>query len=146
MNRFVLENTFIKIYIYHFSTNIFINIYIYILFFNNYFYKNKQSKLYFKNRVAVLNVIYFVYGWSKLLRVGVLVSQQGSPTLIRVSGLVFIQILNIYSLPMHKKNSYSLPIITQNHHLVVLNSCLKRDAWPLIVLKTGKMAIQTNRD
>jgi hypothetical protein len=26
MNRFVLKNTFIKIYIYHFSTNIFIKI------------------------------------------------------------------------------------------------------------------------
>ena len=40
--RFVLKNTFIKIYIYHFSTNI--------------FYKNKWSKLCFGDRVAVLNV------------------------------------------------------------------------------------------
>jgi hypothetical protein len=41
MNRFVLKNTFIKVYIYHFSINI--------------FYKNKRSKLCFGDRVAVLN-------------------------------------------------------------------------------------------
>jgi hypothetical protein len=28
---------------------------IHILVFNNYFYKNKKSKLYFRNRVAILN-------------------------------------------------------------------------------------------
>ena len=39
MNRFVLKNTFIKIYIHHFSINI--------------FYKNKKSKLHFGDRVAV---------------------------------------------------------------------------------------------
>ena len=53
MNRFVLKNTFLKIYIYHFSTNIFI--------------KNKQSKLCFEDRVAVLNVIYFLYGGSTIV-------------------------------------------------------------------------------
>ena len=35
-----------------------------ISFFNKYFYKNKQSKLCFEDRVAVLNVIYFLYGGS----------------------------------------------------------------------------------
>jgi hypothetical protein len=40
MNRFVLQNTFIKIYICQFLTNI---------------YKNKKSKLYFGDCVAVLN-------------------------------------------------------------------------------------------
>ena len=53
MNRFVLRNTFIKIYIYHFSTNLFI--------------KNKQSKLWFEDRVSILNVIYFLYGGSRVL-------------------------------------------------------------------------------
>jgi len=46
MNRFVLKNTFIKIY---------------ISLFNKYFYKNKQSKLCFEDCVAVLNIIYFLY-------------------------------------------------------------------------------------
>jgi hypothetical protein len=41
MNRFVLKNTFIKLYIYHFSINI--------------FYKNNRLKLCFGDRVAVLN-------------------------------------------------------------------------------------------
>ena len=53
MNRFILKNTFIKIYIYHFSTNLFI--------------KNKQSKLCFEDRVTVLNVIYLLYGGSRSL-------------------------------------------------------------------------------
>ena len=48
MNRFVLKT---------FS----LYIYIYISFFNKYFYKNKQSKLCFEDRVAVINVIYFLY-------------------------------------------------------------------------------------
>ena len=43
MNRFVLKNTFIKVYIYY--------------FFSKYFYKNKRSKLYYEDRVAVLNDI-----------------------------------------------------------------------------------------
>ena len=34
---------------------------------NKYFYKNKQSKLYFEDHVAVLNVIYFLYGRSIFL-------------------------------------------------------------------------------
>ena len=50
MNRFVLKNTFIKIY---------------ISLFNKYFYKNKQSKLCFEDCVAVLNIIYFLYGGSR---------------------------------------------------------------------------------
>ncbi len=41
MNRFVLKNNFIKVYIYHFLINI--------------FYRNKKSKLCFGDRVAVLN-------------------------------------------------------------------------------------------
>jgi hypothetical protein len=41
MNRFILQNTFIKVYICWFLTNIFI--------------KKKKSKLYFGDRVAVLN-------------------------------------------------------------------------------------------
>jgi hypothetical protein len=41
MNRFVLKNIFIKIYIYYFLINI--------------FYKNKKSKLCFEDRVAVQN-------------------------------------------------------------------------------------------
>jgi hypothetical protein len=41
MNRFILKNTFIKVYIYHFSINS--------------FYKNKRSKLYFGDYVAVLD-------------------------------------------------------------------------------------------
>jgi hypothetical protein len=39
MNRFILKNTFIKIYIYHFLINIFI--------------KNKKSKLCFRDRVII---------------------------------------------------------------------------------------------
>ena len=53
MNTFVLRNTFIK--------NIHISL------FNKYFYKNKQSKLCFEDRVTVLNIIYFLYGGSKSL-------------------------------------------------------------------------------
>jgi len=41
MNRFVLKNTFIKVYIYHFSINIFI--------------KNMELKLSFEDLVVVLN-------------------------------------------------------------------------------------------
>ena len=41
MNRFVLKNYFIKVYIYHFFLNI--------------FYKNKRSKLCFGDCVTVLN-------------------------------------------------------------------------------------------
>jgi hypothetical protein len=39
MNRFVLQNTFIKVYICYFVTN----------------YKNKKSKLHFGDRTVVLN-------------------------------------------------------------------------------------------
>jgi hypothetical protein len=46
MNRFVLKNTFIKIYLYHFLINI--------------FPKNNESKLDFGNRTIVLNN--FLYG------------------------------------------------------------------------------------
>ena len=48
MNRFALKNTFIKIYIYHFLTNI--------------FNKNKKSKLDFKDHV--LNNFLYRYGAS----------------------------------------------------------------------------------
>jgi hypothetical protein len=41
MNRFILKNTFIKVYIYHFFINI--------------FYKNKRLQLCFEDRAAVLN-------------------------------------------------------------------------------------------
>jgi hypothetical protein len=51
MNTFVLQNTFIKIYIYMFV-------------FNTYFYKNKKSKLHFGDRVAVLNDLIYGYGGS----------------------------------------------------------------------------------
>ena len=51
MNRFVLKNTFIKVYVYHFSINIF-------------FKKNKRSKLCFGDRVAVLNDFLYQYGGS----------------------------------------------------------------------------------
>ena len=54
MNRFVLRNTFIKIYIY-------------ISLFNKYFYKNKQSKLCFGDCVVILKIFYFLYGESTLL-------------------------------------------------------------------------------
>ena len=50
MNRFVLKNTFIKIYIYHFLINIFI--------------KNKKSELYFGDCVAVQNDLNYQYGGS----------------------------------------------------------------------------------
>jgi len=49
MNRFVLKNTFIKIYIYHFSTNIFIK---------------KTVKVMFRRPCRYLNAIYFLYGGS----------------------------------------------------------------------------------
>jgi len=51
MNRFVFKNTFVKIYIYH--------------FFDKYFYRNKESKLGFGDRVVVvvvLNNFLYVYG------------------------------------------------------------------------------------
>jgi len=47
MNRFVLKNTFIKVYVYH--------------FFYKYFFKNKRSKLCFGDRVAVLNDFLYQY-------------------------------------------------------------------------------------
>jgi hypothetical protein len=50
MSRFVLQNNFIKVYIFRFSINIFI--------------KNKKSDLCFGDRVAVLNVKFFEYGES----------------------------------------------------------------------------------
>jgi len=50
MNRFVLKNTFIKVYMYH--------------FFDKYFYKNKESKLGFGDRVVVLNDFLYGYGGS----------------------------------------------------------------------------------
>jgi hypothetical protein len=50
MNRFVLKNTFIKVYIYHFSINI--------------FYKDKKSKLCFGDRVVVQNDFLYEYGGS----------------------------------------------------------------------------------
>jgi len=51
MNRFVLKNTFIKVYIH-------------IPLFDKYFYKNKESKLDFGNRVVVLNDFLYGYGGS----------------------------------------------------------------------------------
>jgi len=48
MIRFVLKNTFIKIYIYHFSTNIFI----------------KKSNQNYALETVSLNVIYFLHGGS----------------------------------------------------------------------------------
>jgi len=47
MNRFVLKNTFIKIYIYH--------------FFDKWFYEKQEVKLGFECRVVVLND--FLYGY-----------------------------------------------------------------------------------
>jgi len=41
MNRFVLKNTLIKVYVYY--------------FFSKYFYKNNRSNLCFEDRVSVLN-------------------------------------------------------------------------------------------
>ena len=49
MNRFVLKNTFIKIYIYHFLLNILIK---------------KEVKVIFGDRVAVQNHFIFQYGGS----------------------------------------------------------------------------------
>jgi hypothetical protein len=43
MNGFVLKNTFIKVYIHHYSINI---------------YNNKRSKLYLGDRIVVLNVCF----------------------------------------------------------------------------------------
>jgi hypothetical protein len=45
MNRFVFKNTFIKVYIHP--------------LFDKYFYNNKRSKLYFGDRVVVVNVGFF---------------------------------------------------------------------------------------
>ena len=50
MNIFVLENTFIKIYIYHFLINIFI--------------KNKKSKSSFGDHVIVFSEFLYGYGGS----------------------------------------------------------------------------------
>jgi len=50
MNRFVLRNIFIKIYIYHFLINI--------------FYK-KESKLGFRDQVVMLND--FIYGYGETI-------------------------------------------------------------------------------
>jgi hypothetical protein len=36
-----------------------------MLVFNNYFYQNKKSKLYFRDRVAVLNDFFYKTGGSK---------------------------------------------------------------------------------
>jgi hypothetical protein len=47
MNRFILKNIFIKIYLY--------------FFFDKYFYKNKKSKLDFKDRVIVQNDLFYGY-------------------------------------------------------------------------------------
>jgi hypothetical protein len=49
MNRFVLQNIFIKVY---------------ICYFLIIFYKNKKSKLYFVDRVVVLNDMFYEYGRS----------------------------------------------------------------------------------
>lgn len=51
MNRFVLENTFIKVYIH-------------ISLFNKYFYRNKKSKLCSGDHVAVKNDFLYKYGRS----------------------------------------------------------------------------------
>jgi hypothetical protein len=39
-----------------------------MLVFNKYFYKNKKSKLYFGDRVVVLNDLFYGYGWSILTK------------------------------------------------------------------------------
>jgi hypothetical protein len=52
MDIFVLQNTFIKVYICR---------------FNKYFYKNKKLKLYFEDRVTVLNDMFYEYGGSNWL-------------------------------------------------------------------------------
>ena len=57
MNRFVLKNTLIKMYIY-----------IYISLFNKYIYRNKKSKLYFGDRAAVQNDFLYEYGGNILLQ------------------------------------------------------------------------------
>jgi len=62
MNRFILKNTFIKIYIYHFYT---------------YFYKNKKSKLGFGDRIVVLNDVLYEYGGSTSLSLLYLYSLRG---------------------------------------------------------------------
>ena len=51
MNRFVLKNTLIKIYLYHFLINIF-------------FKKNKKLKLDFGDRDIVQNNLFYGYEWS----------------------------------------------------------------------------------
>jgi hypothetical protein len=50
MSRFILQIVVIKVYICHFLINI--------------FYKNKKSKLYFEDRVAVLDDMFYEYGGS----------------------------------------------------------------------------------
>jgi len=52
MNIFVLKNIFIKVY---------------ISLYDNFFYKNKESKLDFGDRVLVLNDFLYGYGVSKAL-------------------------------------------------------------------------------
>ena len=47
MNRFILKNIFIKVY---------------IPLFHKYFYNNKWSKLCFGDRVVILNVKFYGYG------------------------------------------------------------------------------------
>jgi hypothetical protein len=54
MNNFVLQNTFTKVYVHMFI-------------FNKYFRKNKKSKLYFGNRVAVLNAFIYQTGGSTFI-------------------------------------------------------------------------------
>ena len=78
MNRFVLRNTFIKIYIY-------------ISLFNKYFYKNKRSKLCFEDCVAVLNVIYLLYGGSKSLY---MLSKYISGSLNLTSVVIWVYVLS----------------------------------------------------
>jgi hypothetical protein len=51
MNRFVLKNTSIKIYIYHFLINIFI--------------KTLQVKVWLGDHVVVLNYFFYGYGGSR---------------------------------------------------------------------------------
>jgi len=76
MNRFVLRNTFIKIY---------------ISLFNKYFYKNKRSKLCFEDCVAVLNVIYLLYGGSKSLY---MLSKYISGSLNLTSVVIWVYVLS----------------------------------------------------
>jgi hypothetical protein len=51
MNRFVLQNTFIKNIV--------------MLISNKYFYNNKKSKLCIGDRVVVLNDMFYEHGGSK---------------------------------------------------------------------------------